>query len=84
MVERRCITGSTTRGDQAMREYIERRMQQPRICQRALDPQRDRPGAPAPWPTACSRIAGTRPVDRLVDLETITAEDIRASRVFSQ
>jgi AAA lid domain len=65
----------------AMREYIERRMRQPRFSnarsiRNALDRARLR---------QANRLFSERgkPLDRAA-LQTITAEDIRASRVFLQ
>jgi probable Rubsico expression protein CbbX len=70
-----------TDGTQALRDYIALRMQQPRFSNaRSIRNGLDR---------ARLRMANRlfarrdRPLSRL-DLETITAEDIRASRVFSQ
>jgi probable Rubsico expression protein CbbX len=68
-------------GAQAMRDYIVRRMQQPRFAnarsiRNAIDRARLR------MANRLFALRDTR-LDR-VDLETITAEDIRASRVFSQ
>ena len=68
-------------GEQAMRDYITRRMEQPRFSnarsiRNGLDRARLR---------MANRLFAQR--DRLLtraELETITAEDIRASRVFSQ
>jgi probable Rubsico expression protein CbbX len=67
--------------EQALTDYIERRMRQPhfsnaRSIRNALDRARLR---------QANRLFAGRgvPVDRIA-LETITAEDIRASRVFNQ
>jgi probable Rubsico expression protein CbbX len=68
-------------GAQAMREYIERRMAQPRFSnarsiRNAIDRARLR---------QANRLFAMRDAKlSRIDLETITAEDIRASRVFSQ
>jgi probable Rubsico expression protein CbbX len=68
-------------GAQALRDYIVLRMQQPRFSNaRSIRNGLDR----ARLRMANRLFAGRdRPLSRL-DLETITAEDIRASRVFSQ
>jgi probable Rubsico expression protein CbbX len=68
-------------GAQAMREYIVRRMEQPRFAnarsiRNAIDRARLR------MANRLFALKDTK-LDR-IDLETITAEDIRASRVFSQ
>ena len=68
-------------GERALREYIGLRMQQPRFSNaRSIRNGIDR----ARLRMANRLFAGRdRPLSR-IDLETITAEDIRASRVFSQ
>ena len=72
--------GSTPDAEAALREYIARRRAQPEFRQRALDPQRARPRAPAPGEPP---VRGAHaPVTREA-LQTISAADIRASRVFT-
>ena len=76
----RCTTGSTTTRTRRCATISSAAHGAAALRQCALDPQRARPGAAAPGEPSVRRPG--QPFDRAA-LQTITAADIRASRVFA-